>query len=45
MPEHLKMLNDLRVELVTRHYDANVINILTRIYQEWVDEEEKGRKV
>lgn len=44
MPEHLKMLNDLRVELVKRHYDAQVINILTQTYQKWTDEEERKRK-
>lgn len=44
MPEHLKMLNDLRVELVKRHYDAQVINILTQTYQKWTEEWERSRK-
>ena len=47
MQNHLKMLNDLRVDLVRRRYDAGVINALTEIFEKWVREEtalREGRK-
>lgn len=44
MQNHLKMLNDLRVDLVRRRYDAGVINALTEIFERWIREEETGQE-
>lgn len=44
MPKHLEMLNELRIELVRRRYDAAVINALTRLYEQWLKEEEGGKR-
>ena len=44
MQNHLKMLNDLRVDLVRRRYDAGVINALTEIFERWIQEEETDGK-
>lgn len=45
MPLHLKMLNNLRTQMVRKRYPAKLINILSRVYLQGLqDEEEANRK-